>query len=531
MKRFTTPLLVLAALLGLSVFLSGTAASPGSTERVSVNSTGSEGDAMSHLPTLSADGRYVAFASWASNLVADDTNDAMDIFVRDRQTGAAERLSIDSGGDQGNGNSDSPSISADGRYVAFGSYASNIVSGDTNGLADIFVHDREAGTTERVSVDSVGSQANGESTCPSISADGRYVAFHSHASNLVPGDTNTCAGYTTPGECPDVFVHDRQASVTVQVSVGAGGSQANGESDYPSISADGRYVAFMSGASNLVADDTNECGYSGPGTCPDIFVHDRQAGGTERVSVDSLGNEANSISGPNAVISADGRYVAFRSFASNLVTGDTNGLNDMFLHDRQAGMTERVSVDSGGNEANGDSGPYGLAVSADGRYVAFESMASNLVPGDTNVCETFPPPDSHNCYDIFVRDRQAGMTERVSVDSAGNQANGDSYYFLAISGDGRYVAFGSDATNLVPGDTNEAGDVFVHDRGAIAPVGGIAELPDMGGAPGGDAAAPGSESGRSLGSYPALGGGLAAVALALTAGAWYAMRRWLSRRA
>jgi Tol biopolymer transport system component len=350
--------------------------------------------------------------------------------------GTTEIVSVDSYGNQANDISGWwPCVSADGKYVAFSSWASNLVLGDTNYTLDVFVHARETGTTERVSVDSSGNQANRGSVGCSISADGRYVAFTSQASNLVPGDTNGMS---------DVFVHDRETGTTELVSVDSSGNQANGGSSGPFISADGRYVAFSSWASNLVPGDTN--GIS------DAFVHDRQTGTTEIASVDSYGNHGNGIS-IGLSISADGRYVAFMSYASNLVPGDTNGMSDVFVHDRETGTTERVSVDSSGNQA--DDWSEGSSISADGRYVAFRSGASNLVPGDTS---RFRP-------DIFIHDRQTGVTERVSIGRYGNQGNGGSSGPF-ISADGKVVAFTSEASNLVPNDTNGLMDVFVRDRDA-----------------------------------------------------------------
>jgi Tol biopolymer transport system component len=239
-----------------------------------------------------------------------------------------------------------------------------LVAGDNHGIPDVFVHDRQTGATERVSLDSTGTQANGWSTYSAISADGRSVAFRSSASNLVVDDTN---------DLDDIFVHDRQTGATERVSVDSTGAQANDYSLVPAISADGRYVAFASFASNLVAGDNNGI--------LDVFVNDRQTGATERVSVDSTGAQANGWSDYTA-ISADGRYVAFGSIANNLVAGDTNGPIDIFVHDRQTRATERVSVDSTGAQANDYS--VDPAISADGRSVAFGSIASNLVAGDTN---------------------------------------------------------------------------------------------------------------------------------------------------
>ncbi len=336
----------------------------GMTERVSLNSSSAQADNTSYDPLISADGRYVAFTSLATNLVPGDTNVRLDVFVRDRLTGTTTRVSVDSSGAQGNDESGAGSISEDVRFVAFYSRASNLVPGDTNLAADVFVHDRLTRTTTRVSVDSMGAEGNHHSFIASISADGRFVAFDSLASNLVPGDTNVSM---------DVFVHDRQAGTTERVSVDSTGAPGKDDSRRPSISADGRIVAFESVAINLVSGDTN--------SVSDVFVHDRLTGTTERVSVGSAGAQGNDES-EFASISADGRFVAFVSYATNLVTGDTNQDPDVFVHDRHTGSTRRVSVKSDGGQGNRAS--YNPSISADGRIVAFGSISTNLVPGDTN---------------------------------------------------------------------------------------------------------------------------------------------------
>jgi len=336
----------------------------GMTTRVSLNSAGVEGNDASYAPYTSDDGRYIAFNSNATNLVGGDTNGFTDIFVRDRQLGATTRVSVSSSGAQANGGNSGHSISSNGRYVAFVSFATNLVDSDTNGSHDVFVHDRQTGATTRVSVDSTGTQGNDLSTDPKISSDGHWVAFHSHATNLVENDTNWK---------PDVFVHDRQTGTTTMVSVDSAGVQGDDSSKYPSLSSDGRYIAFQSVATNLVADDTNGV--------KDIFVHDRITGVTTRVSVSTIGAQAGDDCAGHH-ISVDGQFVTFASLASTLVGDDTNGLHDIFLHDRGAGTTTRVSLGPAGVEADNNS--YSAVVSSGGLHVALNSYASNLVPDDTN---------------------------------------------------------------------------------------------------------------------------------------------------
>jgi Tol biopolymer transport system component len=316
----------------------------------------------------------VAFTSEASNLVAGDAFGWDDIFVRDRLNGTTERISVDSSGAEGNADSRYPSISADGNCVAFVSAATNFTSGDTNTYWDVFLRDRQQGTTERVNVDSAGTQADRPGSDPCVSADGRYVAFVSEATNLVAGDANGVQ---------DVFVRDRQQATTERVSVGSGGTEGNGESVEPAISADGRFVAFKSYAPNLVTGDTN--GYQ------DVFIRDRQLGTTQLVSVAPGGAQADGSSYTPA-ISADARFVAFRSGATNLVSVDTNGVDDVFVRDRLIGTTELVSVATGG--AQGTAYSSEPSISDDGMFVAYYSPAPNLVAGDTN-----------NLIDVFLRDR------------------------------------------------------------------------------------------------------------------------------
>jgi Tol biopolymer transport system component len=367
-------MLVLAVTGALSGGIAG-------TTRVSVSGGGVQGDRDTYASGISANGRFVLLSSLATNLVPADTNNRWDVFVHDRTTGATSRVSVASDGAQARpardpfGGSTAGGISASGGYVVFQSDAPNLVRGDTNHAEDVFLHDLATGRTRRVSVGRGGGQANGPSWFPAISADGRYVAFQSLASNLVAGDTNGLS---------DVFVRDLATGRMTRVSVTSRGAQARCnlgycESTEPALSAHGRYVAFESSATNLVPGDTNRLG--------DVFVHDRRTGKTERVSVTSAGRQAGADrtnNGSNApVISADGRYVAFHSADSNLVRGDTNRTFDVFVHDRETGRTTRISLSSSGAQANGEN-LGGLSISADGRYVAFTSLASNLVTHDAN---------------------------------------------------------------------------------------------------------------------------------------------------
>jgi hypothetical protein len=344
----------------------------GVVERVSVDSSGAQSNGGSEGPALSADGNVVAFFSFASNLVAGDNNGHDDVFARDLATGVTELVSVDSSGNPGNDHSYRMALSTDGRFVAFESLATNLVASDTNSRLDVFVRDRATGTTERISVDSAGAEANGESALPSISADGRYVAFYSYATNLVAGDTNAFS---------DVFVRDRATGTTERVSVDSSGAQGDGDSVTPALSADGNVVAFFSRATTLVPNDTN--------FQVDLFVHDRTTGTTERDSVDSAGNESNNDSGGSLnhgpALSADGRFVAFESMATNLIASDGNGTLDVFVRDRASGATNRVSVDTSGAES--DDASELDSMTADGGRVSFSSVATNLVAGDTNGCD------------------------------------------------------------------------------------------------------------------------------------------------
>lgn len=397
------------------------------TTRISVSSAGAEGNGESFEPAITADGRLIAFASRATNLVPGDTNGLIDVFVKDRVTGSIERVSVSGAEFQvTGGHSFQPSISADGRRVAFFSDATNVVSGDSNGNGDVFVRDRQAGTTVRVSVSSAGAQGSDDSRAPLISADGRYVVFDSDAPNLVPNDTN--------GE-RDVFRHDLETGVTIRLSVGPlqlNGLhvQANDGSFVTSISGNGQVVAFSSHATTLVGGDNNGA--------PDAFVRDLEGGviggRTTRISVGTGGVEGNGSSS-FVRMSDDGRYLVFESTATNLVP---NGAAGIYLHDRETAITSALSVSN--DPARAITRPR---ISGDGRSVCF---AQFLLTQQT--------------IELFTVDRLTLAKTRLSVASDGTPGNGNSDH-CAFSVDGTFVAFHSNSSNLIAGDTNGQADVFV----------------------------------------------------------------------
>ncbi len=422
--------LLMTALIGpLPGFMPAAHAAPGDITRVSVGLGGAEANHASRDVDISADGRYVVFASGASNLVAGDTNETDDIFVYDRSTGETTRVSLALGGAEANGGSRQPAISGDGRYVAFVSDASNLVSDDTNGFTDVFVYDRQTGTTTRASVASDGTQANDNVVDYEIdiSGDGRYVVFYSYASNLVSDDTN---GFV------DVFVHDNQTGETSRVSVSSSGEQANANCGSPSISNDGRYVVFDSLANNLVGGDTNEK--------RDVFLRDRQTGTTTLVSVNSSGQQADG-GGSSPAISGDGRYVVFLSKSNNLASGTEDYDELVYRRDLQSGQTSLVSVYSDGYIMT-----TGFitepTISNDGRFVAFSF---------------YDKGDNDGIANIWVRDLATAKSKETRHGNA-------SSFAPALSADGSIVAFWSAASNLVSGDTNDAEDIFVYEMAVSA---------------------------------------------------------------
>jgi Tol biopolymer transport system component len=341
------------------------------------------------------------------------------------------QASVSTGGALGNGPSYSAVISADGRCVLFTSQATNLAPGDPDSMEDVYLRDLVNGTTEMISVNSSGQHATRRSLANSLSADARFASFESIAGNLMPGDTDNDN---------DIFVRDRLTGTTIPASVSTGGAPGNADSEVSVLSGDGRYVAFRSLASNLVAGDTNNEW--------DVFVHDLATGVTERVNLGPGGAEAHGSSYVTSM-SFDGRYVLFSSLASDLVPNDTNNERDIFVRDRLLGITTRVSVDSFGVETNGDS--HARFISADGRFATYSSLGDNLVPNDVN-----------GVQDIFVHELATGITTLASLSSTGAEAD-QSVWSNGISSDGRFVTLESTATNLVPGDAGFS-DVFVRDR-------------------------------------------------------------------
>ena len=410
---------------------------PGVISRVSVSLSGGSGDGDSMAGTekglsVSAGGRYVAFSSYASNLVASDTNGQRDVFVRDMWAGRTTRVSVGPGGAQGNGESREASISADGRYVAFASFASNLVAADTNGTVDVFIRDLQRGRTVRASVGPGGVQGDGGGLSPDISAGGRYVAFQSSSSNLVPGDSNA----TT-----DVFVRDLATGAVERVSVKPDGGQSDVFAQAPSISADGSRVAFQA-PFGLV-----------PGEQPPVFtdlavyVRDRARRTTTEISRGVEDARFFVNSNENPVISNDGRFVAFTFIGWGGVGVDP--VPNVWLRDTRSGELRLVSADRQGQPSSAIGPVHRLDVSADGRFVTFGSFG-RLVPADTD-----------DLSDVHLWDGRTGKLRRLT----GRQINpyGTSLGSLgpAISDDGRHVAFEADTTNLATGGVPGQVEVYL----------------------------------------------------------------------
>lgn len=401
--------------------------------RLSVDANGIEGDGPSTQPAITPDGRYVVFVSAATNLVPGDTNGVADVFVHDVATGLLERVSLGAGGVECDQACSYPAISADGRYVVFNTGSTTLVAGDTNNSLDVYVRDRVNGTNELVSSNAAGTPGNAASFGAAVSSDGRYVTFVSWADNLVPGDTNATR---------DVFLRDRQLGTIERVSVGTGGVEGDDMGGSGSllsfVTPDGRHVLFGSMASTLVAGDANGA--------MDAFVRDRVTG-TTSLLVQAPGGGAPTNGADLASMTSDGRWVGFASAAPDLVPNDTNGTADAFVLDRSNGTIERVSLTDAGLESTGES--WGPFVSLGGRFAVFSSASTDLVANDVN-----------GRRDVFRRDRWAGTTERSVPGSSAAQPQAD-VYAASITAAAEFAAVAYAGDDFAFGDTNLVSDVFL----------------------------------------------------------------------
>lgn len=404
----------------------------GQTRLVDVTPAGtnSAGFSFPFTAALNADGSRVVFESDAADLVRGDTNGCDDVFLWDRHSGTNQLISVNaSGAGPGNGPSDTPLITPDGRFVVFSSMASDLATGDANAVADLFRRDTLARVTTLISANASGTGSGTQaSSNPTMSTNGHFVAFASLASDLVAGDGN---GFN------DVFLRNVPSATTTLVSINHSHTAAGNErSSYPVISPNGRYVAYLSRASDLVAGDTNGV--------PDLFLYDRLTGSNRLAcAVSSLA--------ATPVFSADSRFLAFATVDSRLATNDLNGANDVFLLNVTNLAVTLVSANGEGS-STGNGASSTPAVSASGGFVTFQSTATDLAPGSY--------VSSKTC--VFLRDVQAGVTHLLSRRWTNHCGPDESSRLPAINADGTVVAFESKASDLVPNDINTVrDDVFL----------------------------------------------------------------------
>ncbi|MEM6673697.1 MAG: hypothetical protein AAF726_12700 [Planctomycetota bacterium] len=427
------PLLAFAPLAVLAPWAS--AFDSASTELVSLSSSGVVGNGRSAVGqgrpiAMTDDGRFIAFTSQANNLVPGDTNGATDVFLRDRELGTTVRCSVGDAGQQGNGSCESVSISANGRFVAYASRSNNLVPGDTNGRWDVFLWDASTGTSTLVSRSVSGFASNGDSSWPSIDAAGTRVVFRSRASNLVSNDAN--------GRW-DVFVYERLTGAVSVASVGSGDEPGAGDSETPMISRDGRFVVFASESQWDPID---------PDSDTDIYVRDLVLGTTTLVGGQSGGYGAD-LSRPS--ISSGGRYVSFQSTSTLIPDGATNGWMNVYRYDRLQDSFSLISQSTDGAAALESC--YIDGMSADGEWVSFHTMDPTLVPGISGLV-----------WRSIVRRVDQRWTEIVSIGDLGRPLDNHSGGAV-LSLDGRYACFETIDPDGSVLDNGTFDDVIVRDRG------------------------------------------------------------------
>ncbi|MDF3142125.1 MULTISPECIES: hypothetical protein [unclassified Streptomyces] len=408
-----------AATVALTTTSAGAAPRVPSTERVTLSATGEQGNGHSYGPEFSADGRFAAFTADASNLVPGDTNGVSDAFVRDLRKGTVERVSVSSAGAQADQRSSVQAISADGRYVLFSSIARNLVPWDTPpadaGAADIYLHDRRTGTTQRISVGFDGGSAYAAGA--DMSANARYIAFNAKADRMEEGARDLFGA---------VYVFDRSTGRTERIS---NPNRPDNPALFQDVSADGRYVLYT----QLVPRSSYGI----------TWVHDRRTGTEERVNVKSDGSPAQRYALP-ATLSADGRTVAFENWDEDLVPGGTpEGASDIYVRDLRTDITRRV--DTG---PDGESMPGRPVLSPDGRYLGYEATPRlpDGTPGPTN---------------IYLRDLRTGTTRLASASVTGGPVTDASVWLSSVSAGAKRISLGSTSSQLVAGDTNGSNDGFV----------------------------------------------------------------------
>ncbi len=439
-------ILVFMTVVCMAVLIMAGVSFAGTTEAITVNADGELGNGTSYYPVISDNGRYVVFASYASNIGPDDNNGVKDVYFHDRKTGIFELISVSSDGVQGNFDSRSPSLSEDGRYVAFISWADNLVDGGT-GNQTVFLRDRMNGTTIAIAT-TFGPEINqlGNTLAETaMSADGKYVAFSSNTPYLVPEDGRVNR---------DAFIYNTETGEIELVSKNSEGVLSNGHAHRVTLSSDGRYVAYASSANNLVD------GYDLPRwTEQQVYIHDRLTGITELVSQNTEGEAASFMPGQERIsISADGRFIVFGSKSDNLVPHDfASHSHFVYIRDRVEGTTNVVNPFSNIMTSHAD-------ISDDGRFVTMQVV--NVIGGERDFSAS------------VVYDRVMDTGEWVSVNNDGELAN----WYAAhptISGDGQYVVFMSAATNLAPQYVHYNWDIYIRDRGPQTPEGAVEYIDNL----------------------------------------------------